>query len=78
LLALVALRLQGSDLHRRFGDLRAALVGFAQATGSKLVAEGVETEAELATLRALGVNKAQGYLIGRPAPLDEATRAYCP
>ena len=29
LLAFVALRLQGSDLHRRFGDLRAALVGFA-------------------------------------------------
>ena len=29
LLAFVALRLQGSDLHRRFGDPGAALVGFA-------------------------------------------------
>jgi EAL domain-containing protein (putative c-di-GMP-specific phosphodiesterase class I) len=69
---------RGIDADRSRRALALALVGFAQATGSKLVAEGVETEAELATLRALGVNKAQGYLIGRPAPLDEAKRAYCP
>lgn len=48
-----------------------ALAGFAQKTGSRIVAEGVETEAELAALRKLGVGLAQGYLLARPAPLDE-------
>ena len=32
--------------------------------------KSVETELELATLRALGVPLAQGYLVGRPAPVD--------
>ena len=32
--------------------------------------KSVETELELATLRALGVPLAQGYLMGRPAPVD--------
>lgn len=49
--------------------LAAALVRFAEETGSKVVAEGVETELELRVLRELNVNKAQGYLLGRPAPL---------
>lgn len=49
--------------------LAAALIRFAEETGCKVVAEGVETEAELAMLRRLQVNKAQGYLLGRPAPL---------
>ena len=33
----------------------------------RLIAEGIETDAELASLRTLGVRLAQGYLIGRPA-----------
>lgn len=49
--------------------LAAALVGFTAATGCKLVAEGVETQEELAALREIGVLKAQGYLLGRPGPL---------
>ncbi len=49
--------------------LAAALITFAAATGSKVVAEGVETENELATLRQLGVHTVQGYLTGRPAAL---------
>jgi EAL domain-containing protein (putative c-di-GMP-specific phosphodiesterase class I) len=35
-----------------------------------VVAEGVETEAELAILRGLRVDKVQGYLLGRPAPIE--------
>src|SRR6185369_110641 len=50
--------------------LAAALIRFAEETGSKIVAEGVETDAELQVLRELKVNKAQGYLLGRPAPID--------
>lgn len=57
----------GSDRPRR--ALAAALIGFARETGSELIAEGVETAAELAALRELGVGKGQGYLLGRPAPL---------
>lgn len=50
--------------------LAAALIRFAEETGSKVVAEGVETEEELRALRDLKVNKAQGYLLGRPAPIE--------
>lgn len=49
--------------------MAAALIRFAEETGSKIVAEGVETVAELQVLRELKVNKAQGYLLGRPQPL---------
>ena len=34
-------------------------------------AEGVETEQQFDILRAAGVDLAQGYLFGRPAPLSE-------
>lgn len=50
--------------------LASALIQFVRETGSRIVAEGVETVEELATLRALGVTRAQGYLLGRPAPFE--------
>lgn len=59
-----------SDRTRR--ALAAALIRFAEETDSRIVAEGDETEAELATLRALGVDRAQGYLLGKPMPIDIA------
>lgn len=49
--------------------LAAALTRFAEETGSKIVAEGVETESELRVLRELKVNKAQGFLLGHPRPV---------
>jgi len=49
--------------------LTAALVGFAAQIGAHLVAEGVETAEELQTLIDLGVEYAQGYYLGAPAPL---------
>jgi EAL domain-containing protein (putative c-di-GMP-specific phosphodiesterase class I) len=54
--------------------LAAALIGFARETGCRIVAEGVETAAELATLRGLGVHTVQGYFLGRPAPAEAALR----
>jgi EAL domain-containing protein (putative c-di-GMP-specific phosphodiesterase class I) len=51
--------------------LTAALVGFGDQIGSHLIAEGVETTAELRTLQGLGVEYAQGYYLGAPAPLPE-------
>lgn len=50
--------------------MAAALIRFAEQTGSKIVAEGVETPAELAALRSLHVDNAQGYLLGMPQPLS--------
>ncbi len=44
------------------------LLQFASESASQTIAEGVETEAELATLRRLGVPLGQGYLLARPAP----------
>jgi diguanylate cyclase (GGDEF)-like protein len=60
----------------------AALVGgvvsLADRVGLPLVAEGVETEAQLEALRELGCAFAQGYHLGRPGPLaavDGRTRS---
>lgn len=56
--------------------LAAALISFARETGSRIIAEGVETEAERKTLQALGVERAQGYLLGRPMALDAAVQLF--
>ena len=50
--------------------LTSALVEFADSTGTVLAAEGIETPAELELLRGLGVGHGQGYLLGRPSPLE--------
>ena len=44
----------------------AAMVGMAGALDLEVVGEGVEEEDQLAALRTLGCDKAQGYLIARP------------
>lgn len=49
--------------------LASALSSFARDTNSKVVAEGVETPQELEILRALRVQAAQGYLLGRPSAI---------
>lgn len=51
--------------------LIAGMEYFAVKTKCTLIAEGVETEAEAASLRSLGVWLGQGYLFGRPAPASE-------
>jgi len=52
-----------------------AVVGLARGFGIKTVAEGVEDDETLALLRELGVDYAQGYGIGGPAPLSETIKA---
>lgn len=44
-----------------------ALQTFASSLNLELVAEGIETSAQLEAVRALGCQRAQGYLLGRPA-----------
>ena len=46
------------------------IIAMAQSMGLDLVAEGVETVHQLQSLRELGCDKAQGYLISRPVPAD--------
>ena len=51
--------------------LAAGLRHYAEETGNTLIAEGVETPGERATLYRLGIPLAQGYLFGHPAPARE-------
>ncbi|WP_222268110.1 sensor domain-containing phosphodiesterase [Modestobacter marinus] len=50
--------------------LARSLVEFAHGIDVRVVAEGVETAAEHAVLRALGVDDGQGWHFGRPGPAD--------
>ncbi|MFT4631453.1 MAG: EAL domain-containing protein (putative c-di-GMP-specific phosphodiesterase class I), partial [Crocinitomicaceae bacterium] len=45
-----------------------SVVQIAHTRDMLLIAEGVETEGDLATLERLGVDAAMGYLLGRPGP----------
>jgi EAL domain-containing protein (putative c-di-GMP-specific phosphodiesterase class I) len=58
--------------------LASALIAFGRDTDSTIIAEGVETVSELATLQSLGVEQAQGYFLGRPMPLEGALRMVGP
>jgi EAL domain-containing protein (putative c-di-GMP-specific phosphodiesterase class I) len=49
--------------------------GIARALGKETIAEGVEDDDTLTLLRALGVDHAQGFLIGRPGPYPCASQA---
>jgi EAL domain-containing protein (putative c-di-GMP-specific phosphodiesterase class I) len=49
--------------------LSACLVRFAEEIGAYVVAEGIETAAELETLHALGIRWGQGFYLARPAPV---------
>ncbi|BBE71140.1 putative bifunctional diguanylate cyclase/phosphodiesterase [Oharaeibacter diazotrophicus] len=48
----------------------AALLAMARAIDTDVLAEGIETEEQLALMRAAGCRFFQGYLLGRPAPLS--------
>ncbi len=54
----------------RLNDAKQALVeafvSFSRRIGANLVAEGIETRSDLATLVDLGVDSGQGFLIGKP------------
>src|SRR5205807_4065095 len=47
------------------------VVNLAHALGLPAIAEGIETDAQLASLRQVGCDLAQGYLFARPAPAEE-------
>jgi EAL domain-containing protein (putative c-di-GMP-specific phosphodiesterase class I) len=49
-----------------------AIIGLGKILDLRIVAEGVETPEQLAALRDLGCDLAQGYLLGRPMPRQQA------
>lgn len=59
---------RGVDGHSGRRHVVASLVALGHAMGSQVVVEGVETEAELAAVRALGADCVQGHLVARPMP----------
>ena len=60
---------RGIDHDRAKRALASALVSFAGEMDMCMVAEGIETAAELATLRELGVPHGQGFYLAEPGPL---------
>ncbi|WP_340870105.1 EAL domain-containing protein [Paenibacillus sp. PL2-23] len=57
-------------------DVKKHILHTLQEVGAKLqvslIAEGIELEEELSVLKAMGVQYAQGYLLGRPGPLPRS------
>jgi len=51
-----------------------AIVAMARSLGVDVIAEGVETEEQVAELKRLGCNRAQGYLLARPMNAAAASR----
>ncbi len=57
--------------HAKGMEICAVVVNLGKALGLEVLAEGVETEAQLSHLRRLGCDSVQGYLLGRPMPAEE-------
>jgi EAL domain-containing protein (putative c-di-GMP-specific phosphodiesterase class I) len=53
-----------------------AMIRFGQTLGLQVVAEGVETEAQRQVLIEAGIDLAQGYLFGKPVPLEILARNF--
>lgn len=61
---------------KRAMALAQSIINMIHALDADVVVEGVETEAQLEILRAMGCRYAQGYLIGRPQPLGDVLAAW--
>jgi EAL domain-containing protein (putative c-di-GMP-specific phosphodiesterase class I) len=65
---LTILQAVASDEFRKF--LNHVVLGLRQYAGQGIVAEGIETEEELAVVEQIGIHIVQGYLFGEPGPID--------
>jgi diguanylate cyclase (GGDEF)-like protein/PAS domain S-box-containing protein len=62
---------QGIEHDARDAAITANLVTLAHALGLVAIAEGIESGGQLASIRELGCDLAQGFLFARPVPADE-------
>jgi diguanylate cyclase (GGDEF)-like protein/PAS domain S-box-containing protein len=63
----------GLGVRERDTAIVEAITGLARTLDLTAVAEGVETEEQLETLRELGCDRGQGYHLGRPMPAEDVT-----
>ncbi len=68
----------GVEHDRSRRALALGLTAFAAEFGATVVAEGIESEAELRALRAIGIRYGQGYHIARPAAASELGARHAP
>jgi EAL domain-containing protein (putative c-di-GMP-specific phosphodiesterase class I) len=54
--------------HSKDSTILGAVIALGRKLGFTVIAEGVETEEQLTTLRELGCQQAQGFLLGHPLP----------
>jgi len=64
---------QGVERDAKDTAITANVVALAHALGLVAVAEGIETEGQLAHMRTVGCDVGQGYLFSRPVPAAEVT-----
>jgi diguanylate cyclase (GGDEF)-like protein/PAS domain S-box-containing protein len=64
---------QGVEHDMKDAAITANLTSLAHALGLTAIAEGIETEGQLASVRELGCDMAQGYLFARPMPAENMT-----
>ena len=62
---------QGIENDPRDAAITANVVNLAHSLGILAIAEGIETDGQLASVREYGCDHAQGYLFGRPLPAHE-------
>jgi EAL domain-containing protein (putative c-di-GMP-specific phosphodiesterase class I) len=64
---------QGGGGHNQSHEIVRTLRDLADRWGALVVAEGIETPAQLEVVRSLGIAAGQGYLLGRPAEQPPTT-----
>ena len=62
---------QGVEEGAKDAAITANLVTLAHALGVLAIAEGIESDGQLASLRGLGCDLAQGFLFARPMPAGQ-------
>ena len=65
--------IQGVERSAKDAAITANLASLAHALGLVATAEGIESESQLASVRDLGCDHAQGFLFAHPVPADQIT-----
>lgn len=66
--------LKSFDTNKRTQVILATIVNMAKELGMHTLAEGVETKEQYDFLRSIGCEKLQGYLFGKPKPMEDFVR----